>query len=351
VSTLLIYGATGYTGKLLAQTAKQRNLPAIVAGRNQAAVTALAQRLGLEGRTASLDQSDRLDDLLRGVAVLLNAAGPFAVTAPILVEACLRTGTHYLDVAGEIGVFERLHRCDDAARGRGVMLMPGVGINVVASDCLAAHVTNRLPAADRLAIGISRTLHISRGSLASMASLVDDRVVVCRDRTLVRVPVGSLERHFDFGRGPSSSTAMSWPDVFTAHLTTGIANVEAYVQIDSLQRSLLQFARSSAWIWQSSIARALLNGDATLLPEGPSYEDQKTRRRAIVVVAEDGRGTRVCSRLRTPEGYWFTALSALALAERVLSGEIAAGFQTPARIYGADFVLGLDGVYRDELEV
>jgi short subunit dehydrogenase-like uncharacterized protein len=346
---LLIYGATGYSGKLLARTARERGLAAVLAGRNGAKVNPLARSLGLEGRVFSLEDPWRLAEALRDVDLVLNAAGPFSATAPLLADACLRTGTHYLDLAGEIAVFESLQRRDGEARARQVMLLPGVGINVVASDCLAAHAMKRLPTADRLRIGISRTTLVSRGSLGTIAALASDRVVVRRGGRLAEVPLGEIEHEFDYGRGPRSSMALSWADVFTAGLTTGVDDVAAFVQIDPWQRGLLPIARGTAWLWKSAPGQALARAQTALLAEGPSLEDQKTHRRAVVVEAEDRSGARVCARLRTPEGYWFSTLSSLAIAERALAGEVNPGFQTPARVYGADLVLQLDGVYRDEL--
>lgn len=348
-SRFLIYGATGYSGKLIARTAMERALPAVVAGRDGPKIAALAQRLGLEGRAVGLDDSWRLEDALRDVDVVLNAAGPFARTASPLVDACLRTGTHYLDIAGEIGVFAEIRRRDAAARERGVMLMPGVGINVVASDCLAAHVVERLPGADRLRIGISRTPYVSPGSLQTVATLLADRVAVCRGGHLEEVPLGALEHDFDYGSGPCSSTALSWPDLFTAWLSTGVGDVEAYVQVEPWQRALLPLARASLSMWSSVWSQALLAVEALPLPEGPSYEDQKKGRRAVVVEAENRRGGRACARLRTPEGYWFSALASLAVVERVLAGQVEPGFKTPAQVYGAGLVLEIDGVYRDDL--
>jgi short subunit dehydrogenase-like uncharacterized protein len=69
----------------------------------------------------------------------------------------------------------------------------------------------------------------------------------------------------------------------------------------------------------------------------------------IVVEAEDGCGGRAVSRLRTPEAYTFTGMSALAVAQRVLAGDLEPGFQTPGRVYGPDFVLSLPGTTREDL--
>src|ERR1700722_9350476 len=98
----LIYGANGYTGGLIARSAVARGHRPIVAGRNAAAVTALAGELGVEGRCFSLDDPAALDAGLEGMTIVLHCAGPFAHTARPMAEACLRRGVHYLDVTGEI---------------------------------------------------------------------------------------------------------------------------------------------------------------------------------------------------------------------------------------------------------
>src|SRR5215470_2249671 len=151
---ILIYGATGYTGRLLTEQARASSLRPILGGRSAAKLAALAASLGLEHRVVRLTEPELLAAGLRGVAVVLNAAGPFSQTSGPMLEACLRTGTHYLDVSGEITVFEALVRRHAEARRRGVMVMPGAGFDVVASDCLAAHVARRLPGARRLAVGL-----------------------------------------------------------------------------------------------------------------------------------------------------------------------------------------------------
>jgi short subunit dehydrogenase-like uncharacterized protein len=345
---LMIYGATGYTGALIARAAQERGLRPILAGRSPAKLKDLAGRLGFEYRAVGLDEADRLPEALGDVGVVINAAGPFAMTAGRLSDACLRRGVHYLDVGGELSAFERLHARDLEARSRGVMIMPGVGLVVVASDCLAAHAARRLPGAHRLRIAISRIDYLSRGSVKTVMDLVSRSVAIRRNGAVVSLPVGALERRFDYGRGDRASIALTAPDVLSAFYTTDIPNIEVYYESTALDRATTRALGSVAWLLRTAPWQVLLRAQAELLPEGPSAEQRKSGQRTIIAEVEDLCGRRVRSRLRTPDGYSFTAVSALAVAERVLQGDLAIGFQTPARVYGADFVLGFDRVARED---
>lgn len=345
---LMIHGATGYTGRLLARAAAAHGLRPILAGRDAARLRAVAEPLRLPYRVVAADDGRQQRDALRDVRVLLNAAGPFA-TAPPWHDACLEAGVHYLDVAGELAVFAALEQRDETARRREVMLMPGVGFLVVAADCLAAHVAARLPGARRLRIGTSRSLRLSRGSLKTMLTLVADGVTVRRDGVLTRVALGAVEHAFDYGDGPRRSTAMSMPELITAFRTTGVGTIDACVEVSAVERAAFQLAARMAWLVRHPLAQVALHTQAELLPEGPSPAPGDGAARAVVVEAEDARGHVVGARLRTPEAYRFTAAAALAIAGRVLRGELQPGFQTPARVYGADFALAIDGTRREDL--
>ncbi len=135
---LVIYGATGYTGELIAREAVRRGLRPMLAGRSEATVAALAQELGCEYRIASLEDPGALDRALQGAAVTMHCAGPFSATSAPMVAACLRQRSHYLDITGEIDVLEAVHERDAAARQAGVVLCPATGFDVVPTDCVAA---------------------------------------------------------------------------------------------------------------------------------------------------------------------------------------------------------------------
>jgi len=346
----LIYGATGYTGRLLVAEAVRRRLDPVLAGRDAARLAALARPLGLEHRAASLEDPHRLARSLHGIGAVLNAAGPFAATCRPLAAACLAAGAHYLDLTGEIEVFAALRRLDGAARARGVLLLPGAGFIVVPSDCLAAHVAQRLPGARWLRLGISRAPLVSRGSLRTMIAMISGGAQVRREGRLTLLPAGSRpDRRLDFGSGPRPGLVVSWADVHTAYYTTGIPNIEACLEVDPWERLAFQGSRSFAWLLRTPLWQSALRAQAELLPEGPTAAERAGHRRTLVAVAGDAAGRRAASRLRTPESYTFTASAALAIVERVLAGELRSGFQTPAGMYGADFVLGLPGVVREDL--
>jgi short subunit dehydrogenase-like uncharacterized protein len=156
----------------------------------------------------------------RCVSVVLNAAGPFSATAWAMADACLSNGVHYLDITGEIDVFEALFARDAEAQRAGVTLMSGVGFDVVPSDCLAAHLKRRLPDATQLTLYFSPGFNVSRGTMKTMIENVAVGARARRNGRLVTVAkpnTGSC----DFGRGLRSTVQVAWGDVSTAFHSTG----------------------------------------------------------------------------------------------------------------------------------
>lgn len=345
---LVIYGASGYTGALLARALRDRGIAPRLCGRSESKIAALAARLGLEYRIARLDDEEGLSSALAGSRAMLNAAGPFSATALPLVAACLRGGIHYLDVTGEASVIESVSRRGEEARRKGVMLMPAIGFDVVASDCLAAHVARRVAQPRRLFIGVSGLELLSRGSAKTIVAQSSDPVWVRRDGFLERVPQGSFERFFDYGSGPRSSLVVSWGDVVSAYASTGIPDIAVYFETTPLHRVHNALMHLLGWSLPFTPWRDWLRANADALPDGPSEEARAARQAVIVAEVEDDAGALARSRLRTPEAYSFTAAAATAIAERVLAGDIETGFQTASRVFGPDFVLSLPRVHRED---
>jgi short subunit dehydrogenase-like uncharacterized protein len=348
----LIYGATGYTGRLLAEAAHARGLCPVLSARDERRLAGVAGPLGLEHRAARLDGGldGKLDAALRGVRVVVNAAGPFAATSGPMVDACLRAGAHYLDLSGEVAAILAVARRDAAARARGLMLMPSVGFDVVPSDCLALHVARRVRGARRLSFGVSGLSLASRGSLKTLTGGAGRAVDVRRGGAIVGVPPGSLVRDFDYGAGPRASVALSFGDVATACYTTGAEDVAVYCEAVPMLRLLLAANRHLGWLLGTPAGKMWLDTHVDMLPPGPSAAERASRRAVVVAEAEDGAGRRARARISTPEAYGFSCTTALAIVERVLAGDLDAGFQTPARVYGADFVMRFEGVVREDLE-
>src|SRR5690242_17906818 len=166
---LVIYGAYGYTGELVARRAVERGLSPVLAGRDPRRLGRLAATLGgCEVRPFALDDAGVVRRELEGAAAVLHCAGPFAATFRPVAEACLATRAHYLDVTGEIPVFQGIAAMGPAAERAGVMLLPGAGFDVVPSDCLAAHLVRRLPGATSIVLAFAGLGRISRGTARTM---------------------------------------------------------------------------------------------------------------------------------------------------------------------------------------
>jgi short subunit dehydrogenase-like uncharacterized protein len=347
---LVIYGATGYTGRLVVEAALARGLRPILGGRDAARLRELADACGLESRAAPLTDAAALARLLKNVQALLLVAGPFSQTSAPMLEACLFHGIHYLDLTGECAVIESLARRGPEAKRRHCMVMPGCGFDVVASDCLVSHVSRRLPDAFHLAIGLSGLVTPTRGSVRTIAEHAGMAVRTRRNGQFSSVPPATLRRRFDYGRGDGWSSAVTWGDVATAFHTTGIPNIEVYFEETPTFRAMLLTGRTFGPLLQLPLAQAWLKAHAQLFPEGPTATERAVHTCVIVAEAEAAGGRHVMSRMRTPEAYSFSAKAAAAIAQRVIGNDVEPGFQTPARVYGADFALQFDGVTREDLE-
>jgi short subunit dehydrogenase-like uncharacterized protein len=344
---LLIYGASGFTGRLLVDEARRQGLRPVVAGRALRQADAFGAAADLPRRLFGLGDPRALERALDGVSVVLNAAGPFSTTAGPLVAACLRRQVHYLDITGEATVIEALSARDAEAKALGVMIMPSVGFDVVPSDCLAVHVARAAGGADSLHLGISGLELMSRGSAKTIIEMLDKPTLGRRDGRLVTI--AATERTFDFGRGPCRAVAVTWGDVASAYFSTGIGNVTTYFEATPAVRVHTGMMRVFGWAIPLTPWQPLLSSLVGFLPEGPSARERGQREAVVVVEAERAGRVAARARLRTPEAYSFTAESGIAIARRVLGGDLQPGFQTPARVFGPDFVLGLARVRREEL--
>ncbi|HKE45679.1 MAG TPA: saccharopine dehydrogenase NADP-binding domain-containing protein [Steroidobacteraceae bacterium] len=339
----LLYGANGYTGELIAREACARGGRPILAGRNGAAVERLARELSCEWRAFALDDAAALAKGLAGVSLVLHCAGPFSATAEPMMRACLRARAHYLDITGEIDVFERAHALDAEAREAGILLLPGAGFDVVPSDCLAAHIKAALPDATHLALAFDSRSAPSRGTAKTMIESLRARCKVREAGRIVSVPLASRVRQIDFGEGAKQAIAIPWGDVSTAYYSTGIANIEVY--IPSSPRAIRRLRRLDRWrsILGLAPVQSWLKRRVERSAPGPGADE---RDRTPVLLWAEGRnaaGRTVVGRLRVANGYTTTMHATLLLVERILRGTTPTGYQTPSQVVGADFVSRLPG--------
>jgi short subunit dehydrogenase-like uncharacterized protein len=358
MGNFLIYGSYGYTGQLIIDHALKEGLRPILAGRNKKKLIPQAEKYNLEYRAFALDETAILDSVLSGVDAVLHCAGPFVHTFRQMAEACLRTKCHYVDISGEIPGFEALAAMDDQAKAAGIMFLPGAGFDVVPSDCLAAHLKQRLPSATHLRLFVSGVgAGASRGTAKSAIENMHRQGTIRRNGKLVQVPPAWNVREQDFGRGYTKVVSVGWGDVGTAYYSTAIPNIETYF---ALPESAIKFLRAMRVIGPlmynrpvKSILKFLIN---TFL-QGPTEQRRKNTSAIFVGEVIDQSRRRVSSKIITPEGYTCTALTTVAIMKRILNSDpstgsgqrFKTGFQTPSLAYGADFILQFRGVRRENL--
>jgi short subunit dehydrogenase-like uncharacterized protein len=334
----MIYGANGYTGELIAREAVVRGLRPILAGRRAAAVAALAAELGLPHRVFSTEASD-----LAKVGLVLNCAGPFSATAAPMMQACLRAGAHYLDITGEIDVLEYAQTLSAAARSAGVVFCPGVGFDVIPTDCVALALVEALPNATHLALGFETSGSMSPGTAKTTVEGLAGGGKIRRDGRIVTEPMGWRTRLIDFGQGPRTTMAFPWGDVSTAYYTTGIKNIEVFLaappallwgaRLGNLVTPLLSLAAVQTALKKCAGARS-----------GPSAQARAVCPTYVWGEAHNAAGAVRTGRIRTANGYDVTVHGALAVVKTLLvrsDGE--GGTLTPARLCGVDLITGLAG--------
>jgi len=256
---------------------------------------------------------------------------------------------HYLDVTGEIGVFEALAARDAEAKQAGVMLLPGVGYDVVPTDCLAAHLKRRMPGAVDLKLYIEvLSPKISRGTAKTMIQELPGGTRVRRGGRLITLDRPGSGK-CDFGQGVKPTMPISWGDVATAFYSTGIPNIEVHNRAIPALKIVAGLPRFARWFLGLGLTQAAMRALINRQSEGPSDEARRTGHSIIVGVAHDAKGGSVRSRLNLPDGYTLTAMTALDIAKRVASGEFKPGFQTPSLVFGPEYILGFQGVTWEDL--
>lgn len=347
-NNFLIYGANGYTGELITRMASERDLNPILAGRNEAKISELAAQYGFEYRAFSLDDTEKLDAALQEVDMVLHCAGPFSITSLPMVKACLRNKKHYTDITGEISVFETCAAMGKKAEEAGVMIMPGVGFDVVPSDCLARHLKDRLPTATNLSLAFYGMGRLSHGTQATMTMNVGKGGAIRKDGKITPVPAAWKTREIDFGEVTRTGVTIPWGDVSTAFYSTGIPNIEVFTVVPPSNLKMLKMSRYLGWLLATHPFQSYLQNK--IPAGGPSDAEREKGKTLMWGEASDNQGNRVEARQQGPEGYTITAIAALNITEKILTGNHTPGYQTPAKAYGANLVMEIDGVSRQDVE-
>ncbi len=347
----VIYGATGYTGKLIAEHAVKQGHRPLLAGRSEEKLLPLAKSLGLEHRAVSVDDAAGLRKLLEGQQVVVHAAGPFVRTARQMGEACLDTQTHYLDITGEVNAMEAIYALDPRAKERGVVLVTAGGFDVVPTDCLAAYVAQKAPGGARLEIDIFPKGAPSGGTLASMLGMLEEGGLTRRGGQLVHAPLLKPAERVRFPRGELWSFPSPLGDLASGWRSTGVPEIVTRMAMPDRQAKFLKALGAMSGLTEATLKLALSTGPIRRALE---------RRVARVEGANETRRARGYCQLRakvsgpngsaeawmeTPDGYSFT-YQAVVLEVEALLKTAKKGALAPSQAFGVDFPLQVPGVKR-----
>lgn len=343
---IVLYGATGYTGRLMAAELARREIPMLLAGRSRDKLEALSATLPTKPQVLVADASDPAS--LQGMAArgqaVLSAAGPFASLGPPVQEACLKAGSHFLDITGETPYMLDTWSRDSRWREAGLAAVNAVGFDVVPTDVAAWLAADGLDRVDELdiAIWVGGEFGASQGTQRSLVNMLGSESQGYEDGQWRPTPAGSFTREMDFGGrvGPRSVLFVPIGDIATAPRTTGARTVRTYFAVKSPTQ-----AKIGGGIMRLSgvgiVRQALGSGPAQRLlaslvargEEGPSDERRAAARFAVVAEARGAGQTRTV-RLTGKDPYGLTAVTSVEIARRVAAGPPRTGALSPSQAIG-----------------
>jgi short subunit dehydrogenase-like uncharacterized protein len=335
MKTLLIYGANGYTGRLICEEAKKHGLSPVLAGRDRASIASLAESYGWEYRVFGLDDAQQIATNMAGIDVVIHAAGPFRFTAEKMIQACIEAGVHYLDINGEVDVFAMAQSMHDQAFAKNIMLLPGAGFDVVPTDCLALYLSKKMPDATQLELAfVTPNGQVSHGTAMSMSEKLGEGGASRKDGKLVKEPIGHKSRYIQAGEKKFFVMSIPWGDVFTSFHTTGIRNMHAFTGFSPILYNLLKIQFILNPIFRTRTFKKWMQKKINARPAGPTPEQRAGAKSYVWGEVTNASGTKLNAWYACPDGYTLTAYAAVDIARRVLNGDWKPGYQTPAGCYG-----------------
>lgn len=335
----MIYGANGYTGRLIAEEAVARGERPILAGRNRGAVEALADKLNCPSQIFALDDASQVAGQLAGLSAVVHCAGPFSATARPMMDACIEAGCSYLDITGEIEVIEAGAERHERAKTAGIALMPAVGFDVVPTDCLAVALAAELPSATHLQLAFMAGGGLSPGTAKTMIESLPSGGRARINGQIKRVPAVWKTREIPFRGGRRFAMTIAWGDVASAYYSTGIPNIEVYLATPPQTARRLRWVRPLLPLTGIGLVQKLLKRRIERTTRGPSAEQRESSRSSIWGRVSDAGGNSIEATLETPSGYPLTVATTLAVLEKVLAGQGPTGFATPAQAFGKNLIL------------
>ena len=338
----LLYGAYGYTGELIAELAIENGLKPILAGRNVEKTKALADKLGLKWITFEAKDKTAVKLALQNVDILLNCAGPFTQTVKEFIPACIAAKVHYLDITGEIEVFEYAKTQDEAAKEAGIMIMSGVGFDVVPSDCLAKFLKDELPTATHLELAFMGLGGVSQGTAITMVENAGEGGAIRENGKIKKVKTAYQTKVIDYGIKKMNSVSIPWGDVSTAFHSTEIPNIKVFMAQPPKAIKAMEMSSYFSFALKNDFVKGFIKKKIKEREKGPNEEKRNSNYSYLWGRVTDGTTT-IEARLITPEGYKLTSITALLITEKVLNGDFKIGFQTPSSAYSKNLILEVEG--------
>jgi short subunit dehydrogenase-like uncharacterized protein len=343
---IVVYGSYGYTGQLIVEECKRKNLNLVLSGRDALKLQKQSNESGYPFEVVDLNDYNSILKLLAGSFLLIHCGGPFKHTAETMVKACLDTDTHYTDITGEFEVFELLATYDSRAKEKGIMIMPGTGFDVVPSDCLALYLKNKLPNATHLQLAFTSSGGFSRGTSKTMIEGLGYGSAVRKGGKITRIKTAEKVTNVNFGSFESNAVCIPWGDIATAYRSTGIQNIEVYAAVNDKTLKRLRLSNYFNWLLRKQWVKNMLKETVDTKSPGPSKEKRDQSKSYLWGKVWNGQQQSAEARIETLSGYALTAKTSVLIAEKILQGEFKAGYQTPAMMYGSELILEIEGSKR-----
>ncbi|HEV2999839.1 MAG TPA: saccharopine dehydrogenase NADP-binding domain-containing protein [Solirubrobacteraceae bacterium] len=348
MARVAVYGATGYTGRLVAAELRDRGVDAVLCGRSGGKLRRLAGELGVDWpvRAAAIDDPPALRKALAGADAVISCAGPFTFYGAPVIEAALDVGAHYVDTTGEQPYIRRVYEHLDApARRAGCAVIPAVGFDYLPGDLTAALAARGYGALDELAIAYAvQGFGMSRGTLRSGLEMLSSDDVDYAEGAWRPGPRMTPRETFAFPEPIGEQPVVRYPggEIVTVprHVSTRSIHYRWTASTFAPHPALapaMPVAMPVLRALLSTPLRDLAEAQIDRLPEGPSEEARRAARWTIV--AEARRGGDAVGRAVTsgPDMYGLTAVIAVHAAQLLAAeGFDRAGALAPAQAFDAE---------------
>jgi short subunit dehydrogenase-like uncharacterized protein len=337
-----VFGATGYTGRLIAHELRRHDLPVLLAGRDAGKLGALAAQLGgAETVVASVGDRTSLDVLARRARVLINCVGPFVDLGEPVLRAAIAAGAHYLDTTGEQRFLQATLVHDTWAKAQNVAVVPALAFEIALGDCGAALAAAELTEVDGITITYVTRFHASQGTKRTALRVLQQQGFAYVDGQWIAEPPGRRHVFVALPHPVGTVAAISFPsaEIMTVPRHVAVREVRTYISVPTIAARLA----SGVAPLLNGLARSPLAGFGNWwLGSNTDGPDEATRRRDIFHIAIDARGRRrgkpAGQRLiiRGRDPYGLTAAICRQGATLLLNGQRrAAGVLAPAMAFDA----------------